>query len=54
MKSKMKQWRREAQQHNEDAGKKHQGRINKPNLTNSYAGMSPLLQALYQRAGILT
>lgn len=54
MKNKMKQWRREARLHNEEAGRKHCGRENKPAYNNTYAGMSPLLQALYQRAGILT
>lgn len=50
----MKLWRKEARQHNEDAGRKHQGRVNKLNYNmNRTRGASGLIRLLFERAGIV-
>lgn len=51
---KTKQWRREAEQHNADAGEKHQGRKNKGGFVAGFngAGLSSLAMGLLQRAGM--
>jgi hypothetical protein len=50
----MKLWRKEAKQHNEDAGRKHQGRVNKLNYNmNRTRGASGLIRLLFERAGII-
>lgn len=54
MKNKMKLWRKEAQEHNEDEGKKHQGRKFKSAKINwpKHVLMSSLLKAIYARVGM--
>ena len=48
----MKKWRKDAKYHNIVAGQKHQGRVNKPEMYIMMSKMTPLLAALFKKAGI--
>ena len=51
----MKLWRKEAEMHNKDAGREHQGRVNKSNYNmNRTRGASGIMRLLFERAGIIT
>ena len=54
MKNKMKLWRKEAQVHNETAGRKHQGRRNKSANVKWRKSvlMNDMLKALFARVGM--
>lgn len=50
----MKKWRKDAEKHNAEAGRKHQGRKHKPlNFTlPKYVSMTKLLRGMFQRSGL--
>ena len=50
----MKKWRNDAEQHNAEAGKKHQGRKNKPIAFQfpKHVSMSTLLQKMFLKTGL--